>query len=126
MIEKDIKEIISNYEGLSYLNVENSGEGKLFGVSVDYIDTLLFSEEQYWQWVNMLDNIDIIKPNFQIYCSYDKSGYDFWKNTMEESNHTYIDIWVNDDFSDSDFTSLISELDKLIKMFDDFLNKNNL
>ena len=126
MIENEIKKIVSNYDGLSYLDAEDSGEGTLLGISVDYIDTTLFNKEQYDLWADMLDSVDVIKPTFQIYCSYDTSGYQYWKDIMEESNHTYIDIWVSDEFSDDDFASLINELDKIIKMIDDFLNENNL
>ena len=126
MIENEIKKIVSNYDGLSYINAEDSGEGTLIGVSVDYIDTTLFNKEQYDLWVNMLDSVDVIKPTFQIYCSYDTSGYQYWKDIMEESNHTYIDIWISDEFSDDDFTSLINELDKIIDMIDNFLNENDL
>lgn len=126
MIENEIKKIVSNYDGLSYINAEDSGEGTLIGVSVDYIDTMLFKKEQYDLWVNMLDSVDVIKPTFQIYCSYDTSGYQYWKDIMEESNHTYIDIWISDEFSDDDFTSLINELDKIIDMIDNFLNENDL
>lgn len=126
MIENEIRKFISNYEGLSYINAEDSGEGTLFGISVDYIDTTLFNKEQYNLWENMLDEVDVIKPTFQIYCSYDTSGYQYWKDIMEESNHTYIDIWVSDEFSDDDITSLINELDKIIDMIDNFLNENNL
>lgn len=126
MIENEIKKIVSNYDGLSYINAEDSGEGTLIGVSVDYIDTTLFNKEQYDLWVNMLDSVDVIRPTFQIYCSYDTSGYQYWKDIMEESNHTYIDIWISDEFSDDDFTSLINELDKIIDMIDNFLNENDL
>ena len=126
MIENEIRKIVSNYDGLSYLNAEDSGEGTLLGVSVDYIDTTLFNKEQYDLWANMLDSVDVIRPTFQIYCSYDTSGYQYWKDIMEESNHTYIDIWVSDEFSDDDFTSLINELDKIINMIDNFLNENDL
>lgn len=126
MIENEIKKIVSNYDGLSYLNAEDSGEGTLLGISVDYIDTMLFNEEQYDLWVDMLDSVDVIRPTFQIYCSYDTSGYQYWKDIMEESNHTYIDIWISDEFSDDDFTSLTNELDKIIDMIDKFLNENNL
>ena len=113
------------FEGLSYINVEDSGEGKLYGLSVDYVDTLKFPEEIYDKWEDLLNSIDIIKPNFQIYCSWDKSGYKFWKN-MNESNHTYIDIWVSDDFSDNDFNSLNEEIERVISKIDNFLNKHNL
>ena len=113
------------FEGLSYINVEDSGEGKLYGLSVDYVDTLKFPEELYDKWEDLLNSIDIIKPNFQIYCSWDKSGYKFWKN-MNESNHTYIDIWVSDDFSDNDFNSLNEEIERVISKIDNFLNKHNL
>lgn len=126
MIENEIKKIVSNYDGLSYIDAEDSGEGTLIGVSVDYIDTTLFNKEQYDLWENMLDSVDIIRPTFQIYCSYDTSGYQYWKDIMEESNHTYIDIWISDEFSDDDFTSLINELDKIIDMIDNFLNENDL
>lgn len=113
------------FEGLSYLDVEDSGEGKLYGLSVDYVDTLNFPEEIYEEWENFLNSIDVIKPNFQIYCSWDKSGYKFWKN-MNESNHTYIDVWVSDDFSDNDFNSLNEEIEIIINKIDNFLNEHNL
>ena len=124
MIENEIKKIISNYEGLSYIDVEDSGEGKLFGVSVDYVDTRKFNEFQYEIFNAMLDEVDVIKPTFQIYCSYDKSGYDYWTEIMEESNHTYIYIWISDDFSDDDFNSLIEELDEILRKIDNFLDEN--
>ena len=126
MIENEIRKIISNYKGLSYLNVEDSGEGKLFGVSVDYVDTRKFNEFQYEDFINLLDEVDVIKPTFQIYCSYDSSGYDYWTEIMEESNYTYIDIWISDDFADNDFNSLIEELDYILGKIDTFLNERNL
>ncbi len=113
------------FEGLSYIDVEDSGEGKLYGLSVNYVDTLVFPEEIYDEWENFLNSIDVIKPNFQIYCSWDKSGYKFWQN-MNESNHTYIDVWVSDDFSDNDFNSLNEEIEKVINKIDNFLNEHNL
>jgi hypothetical protein len=126
MIENEIKKIISNYKGLSYLDVEDNGEGKLFGVSVDYVDTRKFNEIQYEDFINLLDEVDVIKPTFQIYCSYDRSGYDFWTEIMEESNYTYIDIWISDDFADNDFKSLIEELNYILGKIDTFLKERNL
>ena len=126
MIENEIRKIISNYEGLSYLDVEDSGEGKLFSVSVDYVDTRKFNEFQYEDFTDLLDEIDVIKPTFQIYCSYDTSGYDYWTEIMEESNYTYIDIWISDEFADNDFKSLIEELDYILGKIDTFLNERNL
>jgi hypothetical protein len=126
MIENEIKKIISNYDGLSYIDVEDSGEGKLFGVSVDYVDTRKFNEIQYEDFINLLDEVDVIKPTFQIYCSYDRSGYDFWTEIMEESNYTYIDIWISDDFADNDFKSLIEELNYILGKIDTFLKERNL
>lgn len=120
-----IKNIISNYEGLSYLDAENSGEGTLIDVSVDYIDTTFFNEVQYDLWANLLDSVDVIRPTFQIYCSYDNSGYNYWNN-MNESNHTYINIWISNDFSDNDFNSLNEEIEKVINKIDNFLNEHNL
>ena len=113
------------FEGLSYIDVEDSGEGKLYGLSVDYVDTLKFPEEIYEEWEDLLNSVDVIKPNFQIYCSWDGSGYKFWKN-MNESNHTYIDVWVSDDFSDNDFNSLNEEIERVIKKIDNFLNEHDL
>ena len=113
------------FEGLSYVNVEDSGEGKLYSLSVDYVDTLKFPEAIYDEWEGFLNSIDIIKPNVPIYCSWDKSGHKFWQN-MNESNHTYIDIWVSDDFSDNDFNSLNEEIERVISKIDNFLNEHNL
>ena len=118
--EDEIKKIVSHYEGLSYLDVEDSGEGSLFGISVDYIDTAIFSKGEYEQWEDLLDSIDIIYDNFQIYCSWDKSGFNFWNSREDESNHTYIDIWLSDDFSDDDIKYLFDEVDDIIKTIDDF------
>lgn len=126
MIENEIRKIVSNYEGLSYLDVEDSGEGKLFSVSVDYVDTRKFNEFQYEDFTDLLDEVDVIKPTFQIYCSYDKSGHDYWNEIMEESNYTYIDIWISDEFADNDFKSLIEELDYILGKIDTFLNERNL
>lgn len=113
------------FEGLSYIDVENSGEGKLYGLSVDYVDTLVFPEEIYDKWEDLLNSVDVIKPNFQIYCSWDSSGYKFWQN-MNESNYTFIDVWVSDDFSDNDFNSLNEEIERVISQIDKFLNEHNL
>ena len=113
------------FEGLSYIDVEDSGEGKLYGLSVDYVDTLKFPEEIYDKWEDFLNSIDIIKPNFQIYCSWDRSGYKFWQN-MNESNHTFIYVWVSNDFSDNDFNSLNEEIEIIINKIDKFLNEHNL
>ena len=65
-----------------------------------------------------------IQIMYKIYCSYDKSGYDYWTEIMEESNYTYIDIWISDDFSDDDFNSLIEELDEILRNIDNFLDEN--
>lgn len=118
-----IKNIIPHYKGLSYLDAEDNGEGTLIGVSVDYIDTTFFNEEQYNKWENFLDNIDVIKDNFQLYCSWDKSGYNFWNN-MNESNYTYIDIWISDNFNDNDIIPLINELDIIIEKINKFFDEN--
>jgi hypothetical protein len=113
------------FDNISYIDVEDNGEGKLYGLSVDYVKTIKFSEEIYDEWEDLLNSIDVIKPNFQIYCSWDSSGYKFWQN-MNESNHTYIDVWVSDNFSDNDFKSLYEEIEKVIDKINNFLNKYNL
>lgn len=113
------------FEGLSYLDVEDNGEGKLYGLSVNYVYTLDFSEEVYEEWEDLLNSIDVIKPNFQIYCSWDSSGYKFWQN-MNESNYTFIYIRVSDNFSDNDFNSLNEEIERVISKIDNFLNEHNL
>ena len=117
----EIKKIIDNYVGISWVNVEDSGEGTLIGVSVDYVDTLQFDEETYNKWENFLDGIDIIKPTYQIYCSWDKSGYNFWNKKQEESNHTYIDIWLSDDFEDKDIENLFYEINDILERIDTFI-----
>ena len=113
-----IKSLISQYEGWSYLSVEDSGEGKLYGVSVDYIDTREMTPQEYEEWGELLDSVDIIHDTFQIYCSYDKSGFDFF-DRREESNNTYIDIWLSDSFTESDLFALTIELDNICKRIDD-------
>lgn len=113
-----IKSLISQYEGWSYLNVEDSGEGKLYGVSVDYIDTREMTPQEYEEWAELLDSVDIIHDTFQIYCSYDKSGFDFF-DRREESNNTYIDIWLSDKFTENDLFALTIELDHICKRIDD-------
>lgn len=124
MITNEIKKIIDNYEGISWLDVEDSGEGKLIGISVNYVDTLQFDEETYNKWEDFLDGIDIIKPTYQIYCSWDKSGYNFWNKNQEESNYTYINIWLSDDFEDKDIESLFYDIDDILYHIDMFLNYN--
>lgn len=114
------------FEGLSYIDVEDSGEGKLYGLSVDYVDIRKFNECQYNDFTDLLNEVDVIKPTFQIYCSYDWSSHNYWNEIMAESNYTYIDVWVSDDFSDNDFNSLNEEIEKVIKKIDKFLNEHNL
>ena len=120
----EIKKIIDNYVGVSWLDVEDDEEGTLIGVSVDYVDTLKFNEEIYDKWEEFLDSIDIIKPTYQIYCSWDKSGYNFWNKKQEESNHTYINIWLGDEFTEKDIEYLIYEIDDILYRIDMFLNNN--
>lgn len=115
MIENQIKQFITKYNNVSYLDKEDSGEGVLYGISLGFIDTALFNEEQYGKWEKLLDSIDVIKPNYQLYCSWDRSGFKFWNDRRSESNYTYIDIWISDDFSDDDITALFTDVDKVIK-----------
>ena len=119
-MEKFIKNLVSQFDGLSYVDVEDSCEGKLYGITMDYIDTLTMDEDKYNKWTDMLDSIDVVMPNFQIYCSYDKSGYCYWNSNMKESNYTYIDIWVSDAFCDNDINSLYNELKKVVEYLDNF------
>ena len=111
-LENEIRKIISHYDGLSYIDAEDSGEGTEFGISIDYIDTLNLNENQYEMWENLLESIDIIKDNFQIYCSWDRSGYNYWSLGMQESNYTHIIIWVNEDFEDGDIVGLFDNIDE--------------
>lgn len=119
-LENEIRRIISHYDGLSYIDAEDSGEGTEFGISIDYIDTLNLNDSQYEEWEDLLNSIDIIRDNFQIYCSWDRSGYNYWTLGMQESNYTHIIIWVNEDFEDSDINPMFDEIDKVIKKIEDF------
>lgn len=119
-LENEIRRITSHYDGLSYIDAENSGEGTEFGISIDYIDTLNFNDSQYEEWEDLLNTIDIIRDNFQIYCSWDRSGYNYWTLGMQESNYTHIVIWVNEDFEDSDINPMFDEIDKIIKKIENF------
>ena len=123
MIDLAIKKIISNFDGCGFIDGEESGSGTLYGMSVDYVDTTNFNEDVYDAWVDLLDSIDIVDTNFEIYASYDASGYDFW-HSREESNYTYINIFINEDFCDEDFDSLIEELSDIIDKIDNFIEKN--
>lgn len=120
MIENEIRKIASSFEGLYYVDSEDSGEGILFSIGVSFLDTITFDKADYLNWETLLESIDIFRPNFQIYCSYDKSGYDYWSNIMEESNYTFINIWISSDFSDEDFNSLWREIGKIYNKLDDF------
>ena len=119
-MDKLIKDLVSQFDGLSYVNVEDSGEGKLYGISVDYIDTTKMGKDKYNKWTNMLDSINVIMPNFQISCSYDDSGHCSWDDIMEEYDYTYIDIWISDAFCDNDINSLYNELKKVVEYIDNF------
>ena len=119
-MEKIIKDLVSQFDGLSYVDVEDSGEGKLYGLSVDYIDTTKMGKDKYNKWTDMLDSINVIMPNFQIYCSYDDSGHCSWDDIMEENDYTYIDIWISDAFCDNDINSLHNELKKVVEYIDNF------
>lgn len=117
----EIKNILSYYDGLSFVNSDDSGDGLLIGISVNYIDTLTFDVNKYFEWEKLLDSIDEIYPTFQFYCSYDTSGYVYWINNMNESNHTFIDLWISDNFNvDTDMSQLIKTLDNIVSKIDNF------
>ena len=117
----EIKNILSYYDGLSFVNSDDSCDGLLIGISVDYIDTLTFSVNKYFEWEELLNSIDEIYPTFQFYCSYDTSGYMYWSNNMNESNHTFIDLWISDDFNiDTDMSQLINTLNNVVSKIDNF------
>ena len=122
-MEKIIRDLLKNFEGVSYINCEDSGEGSLFSASVDYLDTLEFDEDIYNEWEELLNSIQVIGENYQIYCSYDTSGFDYWNNRQEESNHTCIDIWLSDDFSDEDINKLYNSLVEVYNKIDNFYFK---
>lgn len=122
-MEKIIRDLLKNFEGVSYIDCEDSGEGKLFSASVDYLDTLDFDEDIYKEWEELLNSIQVIGDNYQIYCSYDCSGFDYWNNRQEESNYTYIDIWLSDDFSDEDIDKLYNSLVEVYNKIDNFYFK---
>lgn len=123
-MEKIIRDLLDNFEGVSYIDCEDSCEGSLFSASVDYVDTLDFDKEMYEEWEELLNSIQVIGENYQIYCSYDNSGFDYWSNRQEESNYTYIDIWLSDNFSDEDINKLYNSLVEVYNKIDKFYFKH--
>lgn len=118
-MESIIKNILNNFERISYVGCEESGEGGLYSASVDYITTTFLTKEEYEEWEDCLNSIKVIEDNFQIYCSYDKSGYNFWNVCRDESNYTFIDIWLSDNFTDDDIDSLYESLREVISKIDE-------
>lgn len=119
-----IKTLIGLYSNISFVDVEDSGEGTLVGISFYGIDTTKFTEDEYNEWENFLNAVNIIHDNFQIYCSFDTSGRDWW-NGRNESNYTYIDLWYSENFSDNDFAELIKALgDLVLELKTKFENEN--
>lgn len=102
-MNKIFEDLLAPYNGnLSYVDVEDSCEGELHSISVHYIDTLKFNQSEYEEWENWLEGNNVIGNHFQIYGSYDQSGFGYWNIKQEESNYTFIDVWFSDDFSQDD------------------------
>lgn len=102
-MNKIFEDLLAPYNGkLSYVDVEDSCEGELHSISVHYIDTLKFDQSEYEEWENWLEGNNVIGNHFQIYGSYDQSGFGYWNIKQEESNYTFIDVWFSDDFSQDD------------------------
>lgn len=121
-ITKIIRDALSNISGITFINTEDSGEGVLFGFEINFVDTLSLNQVEYNKWEDMCADIDITNnPNFQIYCSFDSSSYDYWTNIMQENNTTYLDVWCSDNFSNNDVPNLVTEITTIIDDFNTFL-----
>jgi len=116
MINK-IKEMLQYVPGITYLDHEpNDGDGTGLFFSIDFIDTLKLDEDEFYSLTDFMDSIDFHKSNFEVYISFDSSGYDYWNNIMNEPLSICLNIWVSKDFNDDD-------LDDLYDFVEDLINK---
>ena len=125
LFENQIKNIIAKHKDLSYLEAIDVNDGSLFVINVDCVNTLAFNECVYSQWEKILDYVDVIKNTFQVYCSWDRSGFKFW-DSRNESNYTHLNIWVSDDFSDNDIESLCEIIDTFVDMVNEFVKHHKI
>lgn len=120
-LEFNLKHLLSDY-GLLFISRELSEYGVEFELSLSYVDTMEFDETDYRNYEFLLDDIDIKKENYEIYCSYDTSGFDYWQNIMQESNYTRVIINVREDIDEKEINNIIDDLiQNVVERVDDFL-----
>lgn len=126
------KKVLSNKD--AYKAMKNYGQyaGHYFycevdenRIIIDYwldFDTIDLSKMEYEKIEKILDSIRFDTKNFEVYISYDGSGYDYWTRIMEEPLRPSICIRSNKDgyipspgivcrYIDKCFQSLQQQLD---------------
>lgn len=119
-----IKNLITKLD-LGFSSANQSGLGYEYVFLISNFDTSNFTEEQYNEWTDYLDNADFLEDKIQIYFSYDKSGFDFWKNTMNDSNYTMLNIWLSDDFTEKNEIHALNLIDALLIEIENIYNNIN-
>lgn len=107
---------------LGFSQARESGLGCEYSFLISNFDTSDFTEKQYNEWTDYLDNGDFREDKIEIYFSYDKSGYDFWKNTMNDSNYTMLNIWLSNDFTEENKIHALNLIDALLIEIEDTYN----
>lgn len=106
-MNEKLKKIFAGVSQTYELDTEESDEN-LFDIfvnsfnnsySVDHVNTLALNKRGYGRFEKLMEN-KLDTPDYSFHCSYDVSGYDYWKNTMKESNYIVIVVKVNNENMD--------------------------
>lgn len=71
------------------------------------LPTTAFTEEEYNDYIELLDNLDIIRDKYSIMFGWDNSGYDYWTNQMKEDLFVEMSVFIYDDMDSHEIDDFI-------------------
>lgn len=108
-IEKiKFNELVDHIQGLDF----DGDESDLRLHSDEYFSWSADNEEEYNKAEKEIDSIEYKGKGWEIYASYDVSGFGYWVERQHEYNHIHITVSFDDEFIDE------SEIDKINEALD--------
>lgn len=129
-MEKTIKLSTELVKDLGYLfdgdgrvtfmdDAEETEKGILFTYAVN-LPTRAFTKEQYNGLLKFADNILRNYVEYEIQCTYDVSGYDYWSNQMNEDLTIYVDVLIKRNLAKNEEQNLLNDIYSIGNAFLDF------
>lgn len=74
------------------------------------LPTTAFTEEEYKDYIEMLDDLDIKREKYSILFGWDNSGYDYWTNQMKEDLFVEMNVYIYDDMDSNEIDAFIKDI----------------